>query len=497
MKAIKFSAAFYLPTLLLLFATAGCERLLEEPFYSELDTENLLRTKKGIETTLFEGYAKVANMNSNGSQHTNKREEMTTDILTHSDGGEHRNALQLIDFTWDPECCDGPAFYWNPFWQAIRDANIVLENIDRVENVDDGYKAMISAEARFVRAYSYYELWDQYGSVPLRTSTTEPLQLPSVPSEEIIAYIISEFRAIENTLPLPGDEENYGRAHRGAVRAFLTIVYLNSKQWQNAADMAKAIIDEGHYQLYPDYNEMFALENERNSEFIWVRPAATNVAGAVNIMTATAFPWGFQKGLDGGINGVTDQGWTNYASQYRLRDEFYYSFDDKDQRKYRILTKYINKQGDTIDLLKDFDNAARSMKFPPDPNATGLYHGNDIPKIRYAEILLSRAEALNELNGPNQESIELINQIRNRAGLDDLMLSDFASKDDLRDHILDERKWEFWYEAKRRRDLIRTGKFIEFAHQRGVSNAQPYHERFPLPQYAIDANPLLEQNPGY
>ncbi|SHJ81106.1 SusD family protein [Tangfeifania diversioriginum] len=117
--------------------------------------------------------------------------------------------------------------------------------------------------------------------------------------------------------------------------------------------------------------------------------------------------------------------------------------------------------------------------------------------IRYADILLSRAEALNQLNGPNSESIDLINQIRNRAGLEDIQLADFDTREALVEQILKERRWEFWYEGKRRRDLIRNGKFIEYAHNRGISNATENHLWFPIPQSAVDANSLLEQNKGY
>ncbi|MEJ7830419.1 MAG: RagB/SusD family nutrient uptake outer membrane protein [Segetibacter sp.] len=123
--------------------------------------------------------------------------------------------------------------------------------------------------------------------------------------------------------------------------------------------------------------------------------------------------------------------------------------------------------------------------------------GNDLPEIRYADILLSRAEALNELTGPNTESINLINLVRKRAELTDVKLTDFTSKDALRDHIIKERGWEFYSEGLRREDLIRTGKFISYAQARGVANAKDYKVLFPIPQQALDADPLLKQNPGY
>lgn len=150
--------------------------------------------------------------------------------------------------------------------------------------------------------------------------------------------------------------------------------------------------------------------------------------------------------------------------------------------------------------MNDFEDNIRSFRIWPDQNAQGNHHGNDMPEVRYADILLARAEALNEINGPNQTSIDLVNQVRNRAGLigsNELILADFASQDQFRDHIFDERKWEFYSEGHRRTDLVRQGKFVEQALNRGVTHASEHHNRYPLPQAALDSNPLLEQNPGY
>src|SRR5690606_36418264 len=99
---------------------------------------------------------------------------------------------------------------------------------------------------------------------------------------------------------------------------------------------------------------------------------------------------------------------------------------------------------------------------------------------------------------PNQESIDLINRIRSRAGINTpLKLSDFPSKEDFRMQVLDERGWEFYSEGKRRLDLIRMDKLIEYAHERGATNAQAHHRLYPIPFATMDANPLLTQNEGY
>ena len=136
------------------------------------------------------------------------------------------------------------------------------------------------------------------------------------------------------------------------------------------------------------------------------------------------------------------------------------------------------------------------MMYWPDPNASGENNGNDIVYIRYADILLCRAEALNELNGPNAESISLINQVRQRAKVADIVLGDYPTKESLRDFILAERGREFFSEGLRREDLIRHGKFISNAIERG-KNAKPYHVLYPIPQRQREANPNLAQNPGY
>ncbi|AHW58848.1 Starch-binding associating with outer membrane [Draconibacterium orientale] len=474
----------------------GCESILEEPVQSQFASENLLSTKKGIESLMADAYAR--NNNVIMTRDVVKREEMTADILWQSGGGENGTAAPLIGFRWDPSSTL-EAFDWMNYWQVIRDANIILESVDNVSDFNNEQdKNQIVAEARFLRVWSYYQLWNQYGPMPLRKSQADELELPRATNEEFASFVEAELKEIIPILPEPGDEPAYGRHHKGGAQALLCIWYLNSHQWQNCADIAQDIISDGYFSLYPDYNDMFALENEQNEEFILVKTKLAN-AGNNNTLWATAapsFPAVYKEGLDGGLEGVVNEKWSNFASNYRLYDSFYNSFEANDQRKGRILTRYIDTQGNTVNLL-DYTDCTRAMKYPPDPDASGSSHGNDVPMIRYAEILLSRAEALNELNGPTQESVDLVNQIRTRAGLENKSLTDLGSKDLLREQILNERLWEFWYEGKRRRDLIRTGQYIENAQSRGITNATANHVWFPIPQSAIDANPLLEQNPGY
>lgn len=192
--------------------------------------------------------------------------------------------------------------------------------------------------------------------------------------------------------------------------------------------------------------------------------------------------------------------WINYGAQFRTYTAFYKTFDPTDRRLKMFVTEYTDTKGVKQKLLEDvngkpLDNA-RSFKYTPDPNAISQNNGNDIPVIRYADILLSRAEALNEVSGPSQEAIDLINQVRARAAVPAIKLADFSSKEKLRDHLLKERGWEFFTEGKRREDQIRMGTFISSAIARGKS-AKPFHVLYPLPQSELEANPNLKQNEGY
>ncbi|MDR2918753.1 MAG: RagB/SusD family nutrient uptake outer membrane protein [Tannerella sp.] len=481
-------------TFITLCFLSGCESMLEEPVKSQFAEENLLSTKQGLESVLADAYAK----NDNGTRTRNivKREEFTTDILWQTGGGENGTAMPLMTFRWDPSN-EMEAICWMGYWRVIRNTNIVMDNLPNVADItNEKDRNELYAEAQFMRIWAYYELWNQFGPLPIRKSQNDPLELPKATTEEFQAFMESELLETIANLPSPGNEPAYGRVHSGGARALLCKWYLNTHQWQKCADMAQEIISSGSFALYPDYKQMFALENEKNSEFILVKTTLAN-SGTVNNHLATALPWDFHKGLDGGIEGVINEKWENFASQYRMYDEFYYSFAPNDTRKSRILTKYEDSKGNVVDLLVDYKDATRGIKYPPDPAASGNAHGNDFPAIRYADILLAKAEALNELNGPNQESIDLINMIRNRAQIENVFLADFSSKEALLEQILKERRWEFWYEGHRRRDLIRNNRFIQYAKNRGISNADNHHVWFPIPQSAIDANSLLKQNDGY
>jgi len=463
---------------------AGCDDPLTVSPDSELSGE-FLSTAEGITSVLMSAYDNIQ-YNSFGGANKMYVSEWPTDIMWETGGGLNRSAVLYINYTWDPShgWLEG---FWSTSYEAIRDANIVLDNLEASE-VSGEEQEMLRAEARFIRATSYFFLQNWFGPTPLITSSEQDNLEPERASEEQFnEFISTEYSDSAAVLPAQRPVDQKGRATKGVALAMLTKFFLNTKQWERCADTAQMVIDMGEYELYPDFFELFQVENENNDEFIWVHNAVRQ-PGEGNVFPPAAFPPGFP---------TSDFGpgrHENWAAQVRLRDNFVRSFADDDDRKDLIITEFTNTEGNTVELLGD-DNS-RSFKYWPDPNANGRWTGNDIPEVRYSDILLSRAEALNEINGPNQESIDLINSVRSRAGVSELEDSDFSSRSDLREHILDERGWEFYHEAKRREDMIRHEVLISNAQERG-KDAQPFHTLFPIPQSEVNTNSNIEQNPGY
>lgn len=470
-----------------------CESVIEPEIFSETAPDNLFNSLQGVEAILNGAYANVAAVGGNKAADALTAPETMTDIGFVTEGAIANWATNFQDWILDGAGSSLYSTYWNDPYKAIRNANILLENIgDAAINEDD--KTKITAEAKFIRGWSYFNLYFKFGATPLRTSTDQELEIPKASDEEMLSFIENEFLAAIPDLPSPGEESQYGRAHKGAAMGFLTKFYLNTKQWQKCADMAQDIMDLAYFELFPEYFGLFQVKNERNKELLWVRTSKADLGREANISIMNyAWPQSFASDPNTGLEFC--DGCRNFATMLRFRDDFYLSFDASDKRTSLILTEYINTSGSLIDLLPPGDNP-RPFKYWPADDFAGPAYGNDIPVIRYADILLSRAEALNELNGPNQESIDLINLVRKRADIIEFQLIDFSTKEQLRNGILTERGWEFWWEDQRRDDLIRHGEFIKRAQERGAP-AKDHHVLYPIPQFALDANPLLTQNEGY
>lgn len=465
---------------IIFLVSIGCEDPLQEETYSQLGPENFLQTETDAIALLNSAYDVE---NADNGRGVWMLKELPTDLLIVTGGGLGGQAQPIQDFTWDASHNFLDAAFNRPY-TIISRTNLFLEEVPSLD-VNEDRKRVLLAEARFLRAINYTYLYDFFGPTPLiTTSDVSPQDRPARADEsEIIEFVENELLAASEDLPVTASE--YGRATWGAALGMLSRFHLNNKDWEKAAEVSKIIIDSEVYSLFEGEHRMdlFALENEKNSEFIYVRPHIAVAGHSWQLLPRVAPPnYQFQSPPK-----------ENFAVQYRTLSNFLNSFHPDDQRKDAIITEYVNTSGDTVQLGED---DARSFKYPEDLSATGRHMGNDDVALRYADILLHRSEALNEIHGPNEESVELINMVREKAGVPLYNIGDFSSKAAFRDIILAERGWEFFSEALRRQDLVRHDKFLEYANERGKTTFD-FHVRYPIPQAQVDRNPNLEQNEGY
>ncbi|WP_417443149.1 RagB/SusD family nutrient uptake outer membrane protein [Joostella sp.] len=460
------------------FFILACEDTLDETVYSELTPDTVLTSESGIQSSLNAAYSNANLESFDGYVAYHYLSGMTSGEVWNRGGSIEVWFTALTDFSWDSNHRYVLGI-WTDLYQANRDANIVLDNINN-DIFTLSFKESITAQANFIRGWSYSELYNLFGTVPLYKSSSDPVLIPRASEKELKEFIESELIAASEKLPIKSDA--YGKATKGAALAILTKFYLNTKRWNDVLDITDDIMKLGTYKLEANYRDVFSLSNEGNSEILWAMPKVAPAASQ-NI-NALIFPTDYP--LPYSNNNV-------FAAKTYMFDDFVESFDQSDERRELIVTEYTNVSGSFISLLGN--DQSLPLKYEFDPNSAGAAASNDIPVVRYADILLSRAEALNEVNGPNQESIDLLNQIRNRSKVSSIELGNF-SKESLREFILIERQKEFFFEGKRREDQIRHGVFISEAQKRGKS-AQDFHKIFAIPQIEIDSNPQITQNEGY
>ncbi|MFK5971694.1 MAG: RagB/SusD family nutrient uptake outer membrane protein [Flavobacteriaceae bacterium] len=461
------------------FPVTGCN--LEEEVFSELTEDTLFSSDSGITTIINEAYANAHLPYYGGGGARFYFSAMTSGESWNEGGGVANLLTPLTNFTFDSSL-----IWFNNYWEiayrAIRDANLLIDKLND-ENDPNG---ILKGEVQFIRAISYYHLNNAFGAVPLYQTPDDDLFLVKSASQDVKDFIENDL--INAAAVLPNKQNVYGRATKGAALGLLCKLYLNFKDWEKSATIAREIIASGDYSLQENYADAFSLANEGNNELLWVLTRTANGAvgntGAAQYINAHTFPTDFPLLPNQSV----------YAAKTYFFDVFVNSFEPGDTRRDMIITEYTNINGEFIQLLGS--NKSLSLKYEFDPNANGPGGGNDFPVVRYSDILLSLSEALNEINGPNQESIDLINQVRNRAGASSLSLGSFPSKEALRDKIMQERELEFYAEALSREDQIRAGTFIEKATARGKI-VDTHHLLFPIPLSEISRNPNLEQNPGY
>lgn len=378
---------------------------------------------------------------------------------------------------------------WNAAYQGILRANLVLEKVPGI-TMDATLKKRVLAEASFLRAIYYHYLILLFGDVPLITrQQVNPSEflVPRNAKEEVYQQIIKDLQSAEAGLPLSYGAADLGRVTQGAAKGFLAKVYLYRKQWTEAAAKAKEVVDSKVYSLFDRYFDNFELATENGKESIFEVQYASFLGGLGNQTNNYDAPRGSGFTLDGGYG---------YGSPTKF---FVNSFAPNDPR----LGYSIFRNGDVFQGIT-YSSSTSPTGYSPRKYVVGKGANigkSDDPKnyilMRYADLLLIYAEALNE-SGKTTEAADPINIIHARKDVNIAPIQTGLTQDQMRTAIKQERNFELGLEGHRWFDLVRWGDAATYLKSIGKTNFRDgISELLPIPQAERDINPKLTQNKGY
>lgn len=410
-------------------------------------------------------------------------------------GNADRRALWSYNFVSTNSFSSSP---WSTSYQLIQRANVAIARIPGIQ-MNENLKNRYVAEAKFLRAMMYFNLVRFYGGVPIITNETKSLEGIEVPrntKEEVYTFIETDLKEAEKVLPTKYTGSDIGRATQGAAKGVLAKLYLtqagnetSSPNWAKAAAKAKEVIDMGIYDLWENYADVYDMKNKAGKESLFEVLYLTDVNG--NWHTTYWAPRGDPRVPSNGFGTI------------RPTKNLYDLYSANDSRKaVTFLTSYVNPStGATVNLSIADPNPALAISFWKLADLTskvGGGGGKSFPYLRFSDILLMYAEAINEVNGPTSEAYTAINRVRARAKISPLS---GLTKAQFKDAVLNERRLELVLEGHRWFDLVRTGRLIEAVKAETTFGRnpliQPHHVLLPIPQREIGANPALVQNQGY
>ncbi|MCK0148279.1 RagB/SusD family nutrient uptake outer membrane protein [Arenibacter sp. F26102] len=393
--------------------------------------------------------------------------------------------------------------FWELSYSGITRCNKLLFEINNTELTWDevSYKERSTGEALFLRALYYFNLVRQFGDLPIVTEPIIPqeetVNIKRSAPDKVYAQIISDLvDAVAHFSNAQEVEEN-GRANLSAANALLGKVYLTTHKFTEASTVLKRVIDSGKYNLLTNYADLYNPANKDYNETIFSVQYSENSAALSNKFIFWFAPH-TSRGevtLRPNIN-IAGSGGYNQPTEDLIN-----AFEPNDKRKNVSIGFWTGK---------DWDGVVRTLpycaKFKPPISAPDNRSGDNFPIIRYSDVLLMYAEALNE-QGLTGAAIPYVYQVRQRAGLTNDLV-DF-NKAGLSELIAKERQVEFCFENQRWYDLKRTGKAIETMTSHGIREkaAKPwlYPDSFDVIEYKL-INPIpnnevlnnkIEQNPGY
>lgn len=373
---------------------------------------------------------------------------------------------------------------WSNTYKAINRANTVIERVPAI-TMDAALQSRLLAETKFMRAFYYFTLVRLFGDVPLilkETTSLNDLQAPRAPAQDVYAQVIKDFSEAESILPATYTGADKGRATKGAATAFLAKVYLTRQEWAKASQKAKEVIDGGIYDLWANYSEAFAIANKNGKEAVFEMQALGGGFGEGSWMQGYMRP-NFDR-----VNNIAGFG------DDPVTKNLYDTYPAVDKRRNVNIKLYTATSTPAAPASVDFPGYVYKYL---DLSATANGEGsNNFPIIRYADVLLMYAEALNEQAAGNAEAFKMVNRIRTRAGLAELPSS--LTQSEFRDAILLERRLELAFEGHRWYDLVRTKKLVSaLKAQNPTIVVSDKNYLLPIPQTERDVNPNLTQNPQF
>ena len=319
--------------------------------------------------------------------------------------------------------------YWANFNNNVYRCNLLLDQIDGA-NFAENLKKQYKGEAMFIRALNYFNMYRIWGGVPATkhvVSAAEALKVARYSDEQMFDLIAGDLKEIvdNNYLPETYSSADMGRATSGAAKALLGKVYLTFHKWTEAKDILSQLI--GKYQLVSPIAQVFNVDNKNNNEIIF----------AVH----------FNKEIEGEGHSY----WynlTNASDDTNQTSSLLNTFPTGDTRK--DLITYVQVEKNVRLMNKFYDTKSPTFKTV----------GNDQILLRYADVLLMYAEALNEIQYDASEgslALKYLNAVRQRAGISNLTAKQLPTQEKFRKGILVERQREFPYEGQRWFDLVRMG----------------------------------------
>jgi len=392
---------------------------------------------------------------------------------------------------------DGLDRWWATLYQGVRYANVVIEFVPEIA-MPESIKNRYLGEALFLRGLYYFDLVRAWGDVPLVTSATAPLSLARTDVATIYAQIEDDLTRASSLLPKKDAYEanDLGRATQGAAKSLLAKVYLFQNDFAKAEPLLLEVINSGNYDLEPNFEDANGRDGEHGVESILE-------VGAVEVQSSI----GNQYANTQGVRGTPNRGWGFNRPTINLRE----AFENGDPRKDASIIELgdvldgitILGDGVTPDETKDeqgrvIEIESYNQKIWIPGLATDTQFGHNRRILRFADVLLMAAEALNE-NGKSAQALPHLNRVRERARAGNMAILPAITEQNqsmLRALILQERRVELAMEGHRFWDLVRTGNAAEVLGPLGFQSAK--HELLPIPQNEIDISlGVLTQNPNW